>query len=115
MIESLIISVVLTVAIEVTLSLLHGLRSEKNIETIIWINCISNPVVVGITNLIYMLSQNLIARNIVLVILEIVVIWVEGFLFKKFLNNLKIKPYIYSIYLNVLSFSIGLIISLIIK
>ena len=115
MIESLIISVVLTVAIEVTLSLLLGLRGEENIETVIWINCITNPVVVGITNLIYMLSQNLIARNTVLAILEIVVIWVEGFLFKKNLNNLKITPYIYSIYLNGLSFSIGLIISLIIK
>lgn len=115
MIESLIISVVLTVAIEVTLSLLIGLKGEKNIETIIWINCITNPVVVGITNLIYMLSQNLIARNIVLAILEIVVVFVEGALFKKFLNNLKIKPYIYSIYLNGLSFSIGLIINFIIK
>ena len=39
MIESLIISVVLTVAIEVTLSLLIGFKGEKNIETIIWINC----------------------------------------------------------------------------
>ena len=115
MIESLVISVVLTVAIEVTLSLLLGLRGEENIETVIWINCITNPVVVGITNLIYMLSQNLIVRNTVLVILEIVVIWVEGFLLKKNLNNLKIKPYIYSIYLNGLSFSIGLIISFIIK
>ena len=46
MIESLIISVVLTVAIEVTLSLFLGLRGEKNIETVIWINCITNPVVV---------------------------------------------------------------------
>lgn len=115
MIESLIISVVLTVAIEVILSLFLGLRGEKNIETVIWINCITNPVVVGITNLIYMLSQNLIARNIVLAILEIVVILIEGFLFKKKLNDLKINPYIYSIYLNGLSFSIGLIISLIIK
>ena len=88
MIESLVISVVLTVAIEVTLSLLLGLRGEENIETVIWINCITNPVVVGITNLIYMLSQNLIVRNTVLVILEIVVIWVEGFLLKKNLNNL---------------------------
>jgi len=115
MIESLIISVVLTVAIEVTLSLFLGLRGEKNIETVIWINCITNPFVVEITNLIYMLSQNLIARNIVLAILEIVVILFEGLLFKKNLNNLKINSYIYSIYLNGLSFSIGLIISLIIK
>ena len=62
-----------------------------------------------------MLSQNLIARNIVLAILEIVVIFAEGYLFKKFLKYLKIKPYIYSLYLNVLSFGIGLIISLIVK
>ena len=115
MIESLIISLVLTIMIEVTLSLLLGLRGENNIETVIWINCITNPVVVVITNLIYMLSQNLIVRNIVLAILEIVVIFVEGFLFKKFLKNLKIKPYIFSIYINGLSFSFGLIISLIIK
>lgn len=115
MLESLIISVVLTVVIEVALSLLIGLRGEKNIETVIWINCITNPIVVAITNLIYILSQSLIARNIVLAILEIVIILVEGILFKKFLKDLKTKPYLYSLYLNVLSFGIGLIINFIIK
>lgn len=115
MFESLVISVILTVMIEVTLSILIGLSTEKNIETVIWINCITNPIIVGITNLIYILSQNLIARNIVLIILEIVVIFVEGALFKKFLKDLKIKPYLYSLYLNVLSFGIGLIINFIIE
>ena len=115
MIESIIVSVVLTVIIEVALSILFGLRDEKNIETVIWINCITNPVIVGITNIIYIISQNLIVRNIVLAILEIVVIFVEGFWLKKFLKDIKIKPYIYSLYLNAFSFSIGLIISIIIK
>lgn len=115
MIESLIISLVLTVVIEVVLSLCIGLGNEDNIETVIWINCITNPVVVVITNLTFMISQNLMIKNSVLIILEIIVIFVEGFLFKKNLKNFKIKPYIYSIYLNVLSFSIGLIIGLVLK
>ncbi len=115
MLESLIVSVVLTIVIEVVLSLLLGLRGEKNIETIIWINCITNPIVVGMTNIVYIVSQNLIARNVTLAILEIIVVFLEGFLFSKILKNLKIKPYIYSLYLNVLSFGIGLIINLIIK
>lgn len=72
MIESLIISLVLTITIEVTLSLLIGLRGENNINTVIWINCVTNPVVVGITNLRYILLHNLIVRNIILVILELV-------------------------------------------
>lgn len=115
MLESLIISMALTVVVEVTLSLLIGLRGEKNIETVIWINCITNPIIVSITNLTYMLSQNLFVRNIVLAILEIIVIFVEGLLFKKFLKNLKIKPDVYSIYLNALSFGIGLIVNFIVK
>ena len=115
MTESLLISLILTVSIEVTLSLLSGLRGEDNIETVIWVNCLTNPVVVGITNSVYILSQNFIARNIVLAILEIVVIFVEGFLFKKHINNLKIKPYLFSAYLNGLSFGIGLIINFIIR
>ena len=115
MIESLVISLILTIVIEVTISILLGLRGEENIETIIWVNCLTNPVVVGITNLTYMLYRNLAIRNIVLAILEISVIFVEGFWFKKFLKDVKFNPYIFSLCLNVSSFGIGLLINWIIK
>jgi len=97
------------------LSLLIGLKGEENFETIIWINCITNPIVVGTTNLFYMQSQSLIIRNIALAMFEISVVFVEGFLFKKYLKNFKKNPYKFSLYLNALSFGIGLIINYIIN
>ena len=115
MLESLIISLVLTVFIEVTVALLLGIRGEKNIETIIWINCITNPVVVGTTNLTYMLSNNMMIRNMVLAILEVAVVFVEGFLIKKYLDNPKCKPYLYAFVLNATSFGLGVIFSFIMK
>ncbi len=115
MIESLILSLILTVIIEVILSFLIGLKAESDIEAVILINCVTNPIVVGTVNAVYIISKNLIARNVVLAILEIIVIFAEGILFKKNLKNLKINPLLYSLYLNGLSFGIGLILNFIIK
>ena len=115
MIESLVISLVLTVVIEVILSLIIGLRGEDNIETVIWVNCITNPILVFITNSVYFLSNSILIRNIVLVILEIIVVFWEGKLFENNLKDFKIKPYIFSLYLNGLSFGIGLVINYILR
>ncbi len=115
MLESLVISLVLTIVIEVILALIIGVRGNKNIINVIWINCLTNPIVVGTTNLVYLISNSLLMRNIVLILLEILVVLVEGILFRKFLEEVKIKPLILSLYLNGLSFGIGLIINLIIN
>lgn len=66
MLNSIIISLILTIVIEVTLSLIIGLRGTDNIEKVILVNILTNPLVVTTTNIVYLLSQSYIVRNIVL-------------------------------------------------
>ena len=58
------ISLILTIVIEVTLSLIIGLRGTDNIEKVILVNILTNPLVVTTTNIVYLLSQSYIFRNI---------------------------------------------------
>ncbi len=111
MLNSIIISLILTIVIEVTLSLIIGLRGTDNIEKVILVNILTNPLVVTTTNIVYLLSQSYIVRNIVLGFLEVAVIFVEGFLFKKLLKDFKINSYLFALYLNGISFLLGIIIN----
>ena len=111
MLNSIIISLILTIVIEVTLSLIIGLRDTDNIEKVILVNILTNPLVVTTTNIVYLLSQSYIFRNIVLGFLEVAVIFVEGFLFKKLLKDFKINSYLFALYLNGISFLLGIIIN----
>lgn len=112
---SFIISLILTLIVEIYITYLTQDLQKKDYKKIIIINCITNPIVVGTTNLIYILLGNLIVRNIGLVVLEIFVIFTEGKWYKRYLKNLNLNPYLYSLYINLLSFCIGLIINFTIK
>ncbi len=109
MIGSLCISLFLTIVIESLLSIFIIIKNGENLFTIIWINFLTNPIVVYLTNLSRLLN-NITISNIVLLILELFVIILEGYLLKKYLKDVKINSYILSIYLNFFSFSFGIIL-----
>lgn len=111
MIESLTISLFLTVVIEVSLAAIAKVRDEENLTTVLWVNVLTNPVVVFIANMISMIFENYFITMVSIYILEILVLIVEGFLFKKYLKNVKMKPYLFALYLNGISFFIGEIIN----
>lgn len=114
MIGSLCISLLLTIILELLFTIIKNIRDKESISTIIWINCLTNPIVVYLTNM-SLLINNTFITNLILLFLEIIVVFVEGYLFKKHLKEIKINSYIFSLYLNGLSFSFGLLLSYIFK
>lgn len=114
MIGSLCISLLLTIIIELLLAVLIKIRDKESLSTIIWVNCLTNPIVVYLTNISQLINNDFITI-LILILIEIIVVFVEGYLFKKHLKGLKINSYVFSLYLNGLSFSFGIILSYILK
>ena len=110
MIESLIKSLILTLIIELIVSILLGIRSKENIKVVVCANICTNPVVVYVSNCVYMLNNDIL-YFVVVAILELLAVFVEFILYKNFLNFDKISPLIISLVCNVISFGIGVIIN----
>ena len=110
MIFSLIISLFLTIIIELTISLIIGIRSKEDIEVVIWANILTNPIVVFLANCIMLLNNELI-YNIIVLIMEIMVVIVEFIIYKKFLKYKAKSPLFISSVNNIVSFLLGVIIS----
>ncbi len=113
MILSLIISLFLTIIIELTISFIIGIRNKEDIEVIVWANILTNPIVVYLANCLKLLNNNLI-YNILIIIMEIVVIIVEFIIYKKYLIFKEKTPIFISSINNIISYSLGIIISKII-
>ena len=103
-------ALILTIVIETIIGFIIGIRNKKDILNVILVNMITNPFVtiVPITLNIYVSVQ---ARTTALYILEVVVLFTEGLIYKKVLNYKKINWLLISFILNFASFSIGEIIN----
>ncbi len=110
MIESLVKSLFYTLIIELTVAICLGIRSKEDIKVVICANVCTNPVIVYITNCVLILRNWILYFSVVLV-LEVVVLFVEGFIYKKCLRFNTIPPFMISLICNVTSFGIGLIVS----
>ena len=110
MILSLIISLILTLIIELIISLLVGIRGKRNIIVVICANICTNPVVVYISNIVQLFNNETIYFSIILV-LEILVVIVEYFIYKKYLDYNKTSKLLVSLLCNATSFEIGLIMT----
>lgn len=107
----LIRCLLLTIIIELIIALILGIRDKKDIINIILVNIITNPVVVMSQTLLYIkFGYNI--EMIGIAILEVLVVLVEGLIYKKVLNYKKINPILLSLILNALSFLIGELINL---
>lgn len=113
MILNIINSLLLTLIIELTTSFIIGIRNKEDIKVVIWANILTNPVVVFLANSIKLLNNNLIYNSIVL-IMEIIVVIVEFVIFKKYIEFKGKSSIFISTINNIISFSIGIIISKII-
>ena len=101
---------ILTIIIEVIIGLILKIKNKKDILNIILANIITNPIVVSIPVYIN-IKFGLLERNICLIILEILTLFVEEFIYKKVLNYKKINPYLISLIINMSSYLIGEIIN----
>lgn len=107
----LIRCLLLTIVIELIVALILSVRDKKDIINIILVNVITNPVVVMTQTLLYVKFGSSI-ELIGIIILEILVVLVEGLIYKKVLDFKKINPLLLSLLLNASSFFIGELINL---
>lgn len=101
----------LTIIIETTIALILGVKNKKDILTVILVNVLTNPIVVSIPVFMYVFyGYN--AEIISLIILEIITVFLEGYIYYKYLVYKKINVFILSLILNFMSYVIGQIIYL---
>ncbi len=101
-----------TVIIECGVALILGYR-KKDLLNVLLVNFLTNPIVSSVP-VFFNYHYGLKARNIVLLILEILTLFVEGFIYVKVLKRRKINGFILSLILNLSSYLLGLVINSII-
>ena len=105
----MIICLLCTIVIECGIALILGYR-KKDLLNVLLVNLLTNPVVSSVP-VYFNYHYGLKSRNIVLLILEIITLIVEGFIYVKVLKRKKINGFILSFILNLSSYLIGLLIS----
>ena len=102
----LIECLLITISIELVGAIIIGIRNKKDILYIVFINILTNPLL----NIIYLnviMYCGFTKGSIALYILEILVVMIEGLIYKKYFIYKKINPFIISFILNILSYTIG--------
>lgn len=95
-----------TIAIELLIGFILRIKDKKDYANIILVNIITNPLLVSISTLL-LYRYGLTIRNISVIIMEIMVVIVEGFIYKKYLKYDKLNPFFVSLILNASSYFIG--------
>ncbi len=93
---------------ELPLAFLFGARSLKKFTSVVLVNIITNPAIVYISLLTLLFAGEW--HTPVLIILEVAVLFIEGFSFSKFKIFEKKNAFIISLCLNLTSFLTGEII-----
>ncbi len=102
-----------TIIIESLSAFILKVRKGKDFVNIILVNILTNPIVNAVP--FYMnIKYGIMYRNMSLLILEVLAILVEGFVYSKYLEYKKIKPYLLALILNICSYFIGVLINMII-
>ena len=105
----MLISLSITIVIEISFAFILKYRN-KDLVNVLLVNILTNPLLNSIIvaiNYYYGLKY----RNIALLILEILVVIIEGFIYQKYLDRKKINGYLLSLILNIASYGIGLLIN----
>ena len=100
----------LTTIIECIGAFILGVRYKKDLINIVLVNILTNPVLVML--LICCNSKEMYV--FLLIILEILAFLIEGIIYKKVLFYKKIKPFVLSLILNIMSYTIGYFIDLLV-
>lgn len=107
------VSLTLTIIIELVCALIMGVRNKKDIINVILVNILTNPLVVSISFFIN-LRYGLINKRIAMIFLELFAFLSEGFVYNKCLEFKKYNGFILSLILNVVSYTLGIFINLLI-
>ncbi|MBP5490362.1 MAG: hypothetical protein J6Y10_07170 [Lachnospiraceae bacterium] len=102
-----------TLLIEVPLALVFGVRGWDNIEKVVLINILTNPVLVTILLLLNRMKAEIDVIFLVQFVLEIVVVILEGVFYRRKLQKVRRNPFLLSAVLNAVSYGAGLALGLI--
>lgn len=102
-------ALILTVLIECVIAFILGYR-KKDLINVMLVNIMTNPLVF-IVPVYFNIKYGIIQRNVVLFILEILALLLEGYVYKKYLSNRKMNPFVLSLLLNISSYLFGVIIN----
>lgn len=108
-VKSMIICLICTLVIEIIFAVILRVRDKKDLLNIALVNILTNPLVVSISLYIHIYYGNYYYR-ISMIILELLVLFIEGFIYKRVLKK-QINPYVLSLILNASSYGLGLIIN----
>ncbi|MBO4697226.1 MAG: hypothetical protein J5643_08115 [Lachnospiraceae bacterium] len=100
----------LTLIVEVPVAFLLGVRKSEDLETVVFTNAVSNPVLITVVFLLLRLNIILGTVNVVILLMEIIVVFAEGAVYRRFLRGGKINPFLLSFLANVCSFAVGAIL-----
>ena len=101
---------IITIISELVMAFFLGVRNKKDFLNIVLVNILTNPLVVSFPFFLNV-SYGLFYRNIALIILEILAFFLEGIIYQKYLNFIKINPFVLSFILNGFSYAFGEIIN----
>ena len=97
-----------TVLIEVLFALLLGVRTTRDIMNIILVNIMTNPFLVIFSFMIKAKYGNHVYYP-VLLFMEVLAVLSEGYIYSRYLEYKRIRPYFFSLILNLLSYTVGLL------
>lgn len=106
----MLISLLCTIVIEVIFGFAFGIRKKRDLLNIILVNILTNPLLVSLTFSINILYGLRIYYKF-LIMLEILVVLVEGLVYKKNLEFRKINVFVFSLILNCCSYFLGTLIN----
>ena len=101
---------ILTIIIEVIVAVILEIRNKRDLLNVVLVNILTNPIVVTVP-VYFNIQYGILERRVCLIILEILTVWIEGIIYKKYLNFKKINPYVLSLILNSASYIIGELIN----
>ena len=107
MIESLLLSLGLTLLFELVFAFLLGIRKGKDFLLVALVNVVTNPPLVLILNLLQ--RRSLVSLPVILA-LELTAIAIEWLLYRKRLEYEKLPPLVFSLLLNAISYTGGLLL-----
>ena len=80
-----------TILIELIVALILKVRDKKDILNIILVNTMTNPLLVSLT--VYITYNRIFNRTLSVIVLELLVVLIEGFTYKKVLKYKKINSH----------------------
>lgn len=109
----MIVSLFSTIIIEVTCALLLGIKNKKDLINVLLVNILTNPLVVSISFFVY-LRYGLFSKRIAMLFLELGAFLIEGFTYCKCLLYKKYNGFVVSFLLNLISYSLGILVNIIV-